>query len=131
VASIDGDGAPAEEPALESLAQGEAPCQALLDAASDLIALLKVDGALALANGSLEPLLQAFDRQLLQARESTAGSLADDVAHAFNNRLQVIAGHAELLARSVGGPQRERVEMLRHAVARGAALTGSTTLTDR
>ncbi len=53
------------------------------------------------------------------------GRLAGGVAHDFNNLLTVIAGQCEMLEMQVepAAQQRERVEAIRHAAQRAAALT--------
>jgi PAS domain S-box-containing protein len=66
------------------------------------------------------------DQQLLQAQKMEAiGLLAGGIAHDFNNLLGVILGYGELLGRELGDahPSQRRVEAIRKATERAAALT--------
>jgi PAS domain S-box-containing protein len=64
--------------------------------------------------------------QLLQAQKMEAvGQLAGGIAHDFNNLLGVILGYDELASRELGAnhPAHRRIEAIREAVERAAALT--------
>ena len=67
-----------------------------------------------------------LEKQLLQAQKMEAvGSLAGGIAHDFNNVLGVILGQGELLLQKLApsDDSRRRVEQIRQAGKRGAALT--------
>ncbi len=69
---------------------------------------------------------RAAERRLLQAQKMHAvGQLAGGVAHDFNNLLGVIQGYGEMLLKRLpeDDRQRERVDHILQAAARGAALT--------
>jgi PAS domain S-box-containing protein len=68
-------------------------------------------------------MLEARMRQSQRMEE--VGQLAGGVAHDFNNLLGVIIGQAELLLQhlSAADPQYKRVDQIREAAMRGAALT--------
>ena len=68
-------------------------------------------------------LLEARMRQSQKMEE--VGQLAGGVAHDFNNLLGVIIGQAELLLQRISAddPQYKRVDQIREAAMRGAALT--------
>jgi signal transduction histidine kinase len=69
---------------------------------------------------------RSAEERLRQAQKMEAiGLLAGGVAHDFNNLLGVIQGYGELLLKqhSAEGRQRERIEHILRAAARGAALT--------
>ena len=56
------------------------------------------------------------------ARLESVGRLAGGVAHDFNNLLTVIAGYTQSLRRSTGGETRNKVDHIRNAANRAAAL---------
>jgi signal transduction histidine kinase/CheY-like chemotaxis protein len=67
-----------------------------------------------------------LEGQLLQAQKLEAlGSLAGGIAHDFNNVLGVILGQGELLLQKLepSDASRQRIEQIRQAGKRGAALT--------
>lgn len=71
---------------------------------------------------SAELILQ---KQLLQAQKMEAiGTLAGGIAHDFNNLLQAILGYADLLIlkKKPGDPERQKLEIIRHAARDGADL---------
>ena len=66
------------------------------------------------------------EQQLLQAQRMEAvGQLAGGIAHDFNNLLGVILGYGELASRELGEehPSHRRIEAIREAAERAAALT--------
>ncbi|MGE0453566.1 MAG: ATP-binding protein [Vicinamibacteria bacterium] len=70
--------------------------------------------------------LRAAEARLRQAQKMEAiGQLAGGVAHDFNNLLGVIQGYGDLLLKDQPGDdrQRQRLEQILKAAARGAALT--------
>jgi two-component system, cell cycle sensor histidine kinase and response regulator CckA len=71
---------------------------------------------------SAELILQ---RQLLHAQKMEAiGTLAGGIAHDFNNLLQAILGYADLLLlrKKATDPDRQKIEIIRHAARDGADL---------
>jgi PAS domain S-box-containing protein len=56
------------------------------------------------------------------ARMESVGRLAGGIAHDFNNLLTVIAGHTQALKRLTLGEARDKVDQVRYAVERAAAL---------
>jgi len=70
---------------------------------------------------------RSLEEQLRQSQKMEAvGRLAGGVAHDFNNMLNVILGHCELLAETLpaGHAQQGRVNKIKEAAARSANLTG-------
>jgi PAS domain S-box-containing protein len=70
---------------------------------------------------------RSLEEQLRQSQKMEAvGRLAGGVAHDFNNMLNVILGHCELLAENLpaGHPQQGRVDKIKEAAIRSANLTG-------
>jgi two-component system, cell cycle sensor histidine kinase and response regulator CckA len=67
-----------------------------------------------------------LESQLIQAQKMEAvGRLAGGVAHDFNNLLGVITGYSELLGKNLpaDGPGRGRLDQIKAAASRAAALT--------
>jgi CheY-like chemotaxis protein/two-component sensor histidine kinase len=56
------------------------------------------------------------------ARLESVGRLAGGIAHDFNNLLTVIAGYTQALGRSTAGETRNKVDQIRNAANRAAAL---------
>jgi two-component system, cell cycle sensor histidine kinase and response regulator CckA len=66
-----------------------------------------------------------LQKQLFQAQKMEAiGTLAGGIAHDFNNLLQAILGYADLLLmrKKAGDPDRQKIEIIRHAARDGADL---------
>jgi len=67
-----------------------------------------------------------LERRLSQAQKMEAvGNLAGGVAHDFNNMMQVVLGHLDILNRQLPSedPNRRRLAQMRDAATRSAALT--------
>jgi PAS domain S-box-containing protein len=67
-----------------------------------------------------------LEQQFLQSQKMEAvGRLASGIAHDFNNLLMVISGYADLLLRRMPAPggERAKVQEVKNAAVRGAALT--------
>lgn len=96
-----------------------------------LLSEMAGDLAYALAGiGEREARLQAEDereemqRQLLQSQKMEAiGQLAGGVAHDFNNMLQVIMGHAQMLEGLCGGEAASSVSEILEGARRASSLT--------
>jgi signal transduction histidine kinase len=92
----------------------------------ELRARLQVGLRIAGMQASLAERVAALEAALSEAQRIEAlGRLAGGVAHDFNNLLTVINGYSELLLleRPAGSPDRARLEVVKQAGERGAALT--------
>jgi PAS domain S-box-containing protein len=85
------------------------------------------DGTIVGYRGTLRDVTEqkALEKQLLETRKMEAiGTLAGGISHDFNNLLQIISGHAELLELDLADRNitNEELAAIRHAAQRGADL---------